>query len=66
MPLFDFKCSSCGFIEEHYLTSATGTKITNCPKCNNTGSFVRLEVPTSVSISFSGKGWYKDGYQSKN
>ena len=33
MPIFEFKCDSCGFVEE-FLEAASSKNKHNCPKCS--------------------------------
>lgn len=55
--LFDFKCCSCGLIEE-YLVKSTQNEM-ECPKCR---SVMRRISSFSGNFSLKGGGWFADGY----
>ena len=63
MPLYDFKCESCDYIEE-VLTSSAGSAeiILTCPECEK--ETMRRQIGLS-SFQLKGGGWYKDGYTKK-
>jgi putative FmdB family regulatory protein len=63
MPLYDFKCEKCDYIEE-VLTSSTGSSeiILTCPECEE--ETMKRQVGLS-SFQLKGGGWYKDGYTKK-
>ena len=63
MPLFDFKCENCDYIEEVLLSSAgsSDTKLT-CPECVT--ETMKRQIGLS-SFKLEGGGWYSDGYQKK-
>lgn len=63
MPIYQYKCKHCGCDEERIQTLSASEKH-DCPSCEEKDGMERTIAP--VSISFSGSGWYKDGYQSKN
>ena len=53
MPLYDFQCNNCGFIEEALLPMAQDSRL--CPKCG--GEMKRLpSYPVMVKIK--GMGGY--------
>ena len=63
MPLYDFKCEKCDYIEE-VLTSSTGSSeiVLTCPECEEEA--MKRQVGLS-SFQLKGGGWYKDGYTKK-
>ena len=63
MPLYDFKCEKCDYIEE-VLTSSTGSSeiILTCPECEK--ETMKRKVSLS-SFQLKGGGLYKDGYTKK-
>ena len=63
MPLYDFKCEKCDYIEE-VLTSSAGSSeiILTCPECEK--ETMKRQVGLS-SFQLKGGGWYKDGYTKK-
>ena len=60
MPLYDFECEDCGYIEEILTSSAGNTEIVlTCPDCEK--ETMKRKVGLS-SFQLKGGGWYKDGY----
>lgn len=51
MPLYDFECVRCGFVEEHLVSSDTAEFPCSC----NDGIARRL--PAAPAIRFVGYGW---------
>ena len=63
MPLYDFECEECDFIEERRTISAGNTEIVlTCPECEE--ETMKRQVGLS-SFQLKGGGWYKDGYTKK-
>jgi putative FmdB family regulatory protein len=59
MPLYEYSCTGCHASEER-LGSFSSPPDHDCPICGKHGGMKRqLSVP---SISFSGGGWYAQGY----
>ena len=54
MPIFDFKCENCGFVEEFILRLSDPLPVA-CSKC---GGPVKKLMPRSFGISFKGSGFY--------
>ena len=63
MPLYDFECEECNYIEE-ILTSSAGSSeiVLTCPECEK--ETMKRKVGLS-SFQLKGGGWYKDGYTKK-
>ena len=63
MPLYDFRCEECDYIEE-ILTSSAGSSgiVLTCPECEK--ETMKRQVGLS-SFQLKGGGWYKDGYTKK-
>ena len=63
MPLYDFECEECDYIEE-ILTSSSGNSeiVLTCPECEK--ETMKRKVGLS-SFQLKGGGWYKDGYTKK-
>lgn len=59
MPIYEYECPTCGWIEEH-LTS--NREPITCSGCNSW--MHRIVSPTNFSLK--GSGWYKDGYTNKD
>lgn len=61
MPLYEYKCQTCGFRHER-IERASEPKDGVCPECG--GSTTRL-IGTPA-IQFKGSGWYVTDYGSSN
>ena len=63
MPLYDFGCEECGYVEE-ILTKSAGSSeiILTCPECEE--ETMKSQIGLS-SFKLEGGGWYSDGYQKK-
>lgn len=59
MPMYAYRCSSCGAEEEHIERFSDPPKAT-CDACG--GPLARVLTPTAFHLK--GGGWYKDGYGS--
>lgn len=59
MPLYAYRCSSCGAEEEHIERFSDPPKAT-CDACG--GPLERQVTPAAFHLK--GGGWYKDGYAS--
>lgn len=58
MPKYDYKCSSCGHIEE-VVQRMSDAKLTTCTKCNKE-TFDKVFLPDSVKntgVKLKGSGW---------
>ena len=63
MPLYDFRCEECDYIEELLTPSAGSSEIAlTCPECEK--ETMKRKVGLS-SFQLKGGGWYKDGYTKK-
>ena len=63
MPLYDFECEECDYIEEILTSSAGNAEIVlTCPDCEK--ETMKRKVGLS-SFQLKGGGWYKDGYTKK-
>jgi putative FmdB family regulatory protein len=63
MPLYEYCCVACHAKEER-LTGYSSPTMHDCPVCGKSNGMQRqLSVP---SISFSGGGWYAQGYSKDN
>ncbi len=60
MPLYEYRCTACGFSFEK-IQSFSATPERTCPKCS--GELIRpLSAP---ALQFKGAGWYINDYSSK-
>jgi len=60
MPLYEYKCSECGFIFE-VLQKVNEQPQNKCPKC---GGSVK-KVISAPTLQFKGSGWYITDYAQK-
>jgi putative FmdB family regulatory protein len=60
MALFDYKCSSCGNIEEKNHKISESPEY-NCSKCNSS----MQKIISSSSFHLKGDGWYSGGFKAK-
>ena len=61
MPLYEYKCDTCGLITE-ILQKVDDPPMTLCVKC---GGKVR-KIISSSAIQFKGSGWYITDYTKKH
>ncbi len=60
MPLYEYRCQSCGYSFEKIQSFSAAPERT-CPKCS--GELIRpLSAP---ALQFKGAGWYINDYSSK-
>ena len=59
MPLYEYRCESCGAAEEK-LEPLSAPERHGCPQCGTDGGMARQL--SRVAFSFSGGGWYAQGY----
>lgn len=60
MPIYEYKCSICGGIEER-IESLNSPKEQDCLNCLTK---TMLRQISKTGFSFGGDGWFLDGYQS--
>ena len=53
MPVYGYKCSSCGF-EEDIIQKMSDKPLTKCPKCGKDTFVKQLSAP---GFELKGKGW---------
>lgn len=61
MPIYVYKCESCGSHEEH-IQKVSDPPIEHCESCSGPLS----KQMTSAAFHLKGGGWYKDLYSSSN
>ena len=57
MPTFDFQCSACGHVFEHFLLSSESPEDLACEKCQAKPLQKLMSVP---QVIFKGSGFYKN------
>lgn len=60
MPLYDYRCQSCGH-ELEALQGMNDAPLSTCPECGNDTLKKQVAAP---AFTFKGGGWYKDLYGS--
>ncbi|BBD77538.1 MULTISPECIES: FmdB family zinc ribbon protein [Hydrogenophilus] len=59
MPIYEYRCESCGHEQEH-LQKVNDAPITTCPTCGS-GTYVKLL--SAAGFAFKGDGWYVTDYK---
>jgi len=54
MPIYEYRCRSCGF-EKEYLQKLSDTAITDCPSC---GKAEMAKLVSAAGFQLKGSGWY--------
>ena len=62
MPIFDFKCGSCGCVKE-LLRKISDPIVILCPECHKETFSKQLSAP---SFQLSGSGWYVTDFKNKS
>ncbi|MCX6129548.1 MAG: zinc ribbon domain-containing protein [Proteobacteria bacterium] len=62
MPLYEFRCSSCGKVSEFQLKLADAYP-NLCPACGQSALQKIMSLP---AFQLKGGGWYKDAYDGKS
>jgi putative FmdB family regulatory protein len=59
MPIYEYRCTSCGF-EEEYLRKVSAPLLTECPKCHAASFTKKL---TAAGFQLKGSGWYATDFK---
>lgn len=59
MPIYEYRCSSCGF-EEEYLQKVSAALLTDCPECGKATFAKKL---TAAGFQLKGSGWYATDFK---
>ena len=62
MPIYDYKCSSCGYQTE-IIQKISDAPIVVCPKCNKKTLKKLISAP---SFRLKGSGWYETDFKTGN
>jgi putative FmdB family regulatory protein len=60
MPIYDYRCTSCGF-EKEYLQKVSDPVMTICPQCHQEAFVKKL---TAAGFQLKGSGWYATDFRS--
>ena len=59
MPIYEYKCSSCGHQQE-YLQKVSDPQHTRCPAC---GQDALSKMVTAAGFQLKGSGWYATDFK---
>lgn len=63
MPTYDYRCTSCGHVEEIF-QSMSEPSLTKCSNCGKE-TFERI-VTGGAGVLYKGEGWYVTDYSKKS
>jgi putative FmdB family regulatory protein len=59
MPIYEYRCASCGF-EEEYLQKVSDPLLTQCPKCAKPTFEKQV---SAAGFQLKGNGWYATDFK---
>ena len=59
MPIYEYRCESCGFQKEH-LQKMSDATLTTCPSCSS-GTYIKLL--SAAGFQLKGSGWYATDFK---
>jgi putative FmdB family regulatory protein len=59
MPIYEYRCSSCGFQKE-YLRKLSDPALTGCPEC---GKQTFSKMLSAAGFQLKGSGWYATDFR---
>ena len=59
MPIYEYRCSSCGFQKE-YLRKLSDPVLTDCPEC---GKATFSKMLSAAGFQLKGSGWYATDFK---
>jgi len=59
MPIYEYRCSSCGFQKE-YLRKLSDPALTDCPEC---GKQTFSKMLSAAGFQLKGSGWYATDFR---
>jgi putative FmdB family regulatory protein len=59
MPIYEYRCSACGFQKE-YLQKVSDPILSRCPECNK-DTFCKML--TAAGFQLKGSGWYATDFK---
>ncbi len=61
MPIYEYRCSACGFQKEH-LQKLNSAPLTTCPAC---GAEHYVKQLSAAGFQLKGNGWYATDFKNK-
>ncbi|MCL4756970.1 MAG: zinc ribbon domain-containing protein [Rhodocyclaceae bacterium] len=61
MPIYEYRCSTCGFQKEH-IQKMSAAPLTTCPSCS-AESYSKLL--SAAGFQLKGSGWYATDFKDK-
>lgn len=62
MPIYAYRCDSCGFEKDH-LQKLNDPVLVTCPECNQDAYQKQV---TAAGFQLKGNGWYATDFKGKN
>lgn len=59
MPIYEYRCSSCGFQKEH-MQKMSDALLTTCPEC---GKETYTKMLSAAGFQLKGNGWYQSDFK---
>ena len=59
MPIYEYRCESCGFQKEH-LQKMSDASLTVCPQC---GKETYTKLLSAAGFQLKGSGWYATDFK---
>ena len=59
MPIYEYRCSSCGFQKEH-MQKMSDALLTVCPEC---GKETYTKMLSAAGFQLKGSGWYQSDFK---
>jgi len=59
MPIYEYRCSSCGFQKEH-MQKMSDALLTVCPEC---GKETYAKMLSAAGFQLKGSGWYQSDFK---
>ena len=59
MPIYEYRCSACGF-EKEFLQKVSDPRLTDCPEC---GKSTFEKLVSAAGFQLKGNGWYATDFR---
>jgi putative FmdB family regulatory protein len=63
MPIYAYRCTSCGFEKDH-LQKLNDPVLVTCPECHE--NTYEKQVTAAAGFQLKGSGWYATDFKGKN